>query len=294
MEKDWIEQTVDDFLETLDTPEPPEGWFSIVSILNIPHIKIPTLTDEQSTELYEQAKNVLKISKNENGFKEVSISYSINDMSENKYKKVLGNYISVPILNDKETRKLFETANNNNELIIISIHNHPNNSTFSINDLLIFTQNNGVKLMEIINKKGEISFLIKPKQMDLKNIIFSNILKIIPDFKLRKKDWDENFKQADEVFNFQAILTKEEIIQITKETIKSLQEKGVIYCNYIGKKSLNLTKNSKNTNLDQSCNKTNNLDKNEISFTIESLSSFDENNIIYEEDIFGEENDERL
>ena len=289
MEKDWIEQTVDDFLETLDTPEPPEGWFSIVSILNIPHIKIPTLTDEQSTELYEQAKNVLKISKNENGFKEVSISYSINDMSENKYKKVLGNYISVPILNDKETRKLFETANNNNELIIISIHNHPNNSTFSINDLLIFTQNNGVKLMEIINKKGEISFLIKPKQMDLKNIIFSNILKIIPDFKLRKKDWDENFKQADEVFNFQAILTKEEIIQITKETIKSLQEKGVIYCNYIGKKSLDLTKNSKNTNLDQSCNKTNNLDKNEISFTIENLSSSDENNIIYEEDIFGEE-----
>ena len=122
---------------------------------------------------------------------------------------------------------------------------------FSINDLLIFSGNKSIKLMTIVNKEGEISFLLKPNSIDLNFVVFKNILQFVPNFIEKKEEWEYNNK--DKEFKLQYILNKKERKNIIEQTLEDFMRKGVIYCDYLGQDMLrNMSQNNINISMNAS------------------------------------------
>lgn len=237
MKKNWLEETLDNSFAELANQKKNESWFSLSAISNVPYIEYPGFSKEECKEVQEQTKNVLRISRNENNYQEVAITYKKDsNVKEKEYFKVLGDYSSVLIMDDEDTRNLLHLSNEKNDLVVISIHNHPNNSRFSINDLLVFTENPSIKLMEIVNGKGEISFLLRPREIDLHNLISSNIIDFVPDFIDRKFTW--KLQNQNKSFKISDLINLDERKQIVKESLLELQQRGCIYCDYISNETI--------------------------------------------------------
>lgn len=241
MSTNWLEDVLNKGLLELEEEKKNPNWFGINVISNVPYISFPGFSEKECKEVQEQARNVLKISRNENNYKEVAITYKRDNSTEKKdYYKILGDYTSVPIMADERTSKLINFSNNNHELVVISIHNHPNNSRFSINDLLVFTENPSIKLMEIVNKNGEVSFLFRPYELNLHNIVTRSITDNVPDFNDRKNLWKEN--NPDKYFKLSDLLNFKERTIIVSDVICELLERGVCYCRYVNQEQAkNLT-----------------------------------------------------
>lgn len=129
------------------------------------------------------------------------------------------------------------SSNKNNEIILISIHNYPNNSNFSVSDLLIFTENPSIKLMQIVNKNGEVSFLFRPYMLDLKHIVIQNLMNIIPDISIRINEFQSINEEKD--FSLSKIATRSEAKEIINESLKDLEKIGVFFSNYIDQDKAN-------------------------------------------------------
>ncbi len=234
MEQTWLEQVIDNGLKSIENERKNKQWFSLQAIYNVPYINFFNFTPEENIEIQEQVQNVLRISRNENNYHKVAIIYNKNNKSEeNKYFKVLGNCSSVFIMQDKDTANLLNTCNKNNELVVVSIHNHPNDSGFSLNDLLIFTENPSINLMLIVNTKGAVSFLQRPYKINLNNLIVQNIIDIVPDFGKRKETWIKN--NPNRHFQLSDLIELEKRRQILKESIYELQQRGIYYSKYVDK-----------------------------------------------------------
>jgi len=119
---------------------------------------------------------------------------------------------------------------------VISIHNHPNNGKFSISDLLIFSENPSIRLMLIVNKEGEVSFLFRPKFIELKRIIVQNILDVIPDLLSRIRQQTNNHENN---FSLSTITTIKETKLIIDSSLKDLMKMGVFYSDYINQEKAN-------------------------------------------------------
>lgn len=216
----------------------PEGWFSLSAVSNVPFISFPGLTQKECCEVQEQIKNVLRISRNDNTYKKVAIIYSLNEYNLSKrYKKVLGNASIVRIMDDEPTKALLREEDQKGNLVVISIHNHPNNSSFSLNDLYVFCKNSSIKLMCIVNREGEVSFLMRSGQADLSKIVTQNIVDFVPDFAEKKKEYEKengsaNVKIAD-------IIEPDKRKEIIRESIMQFQNSGVFFSKYIGKQNEN-------------------------------------------------------
>lgn len=237
MDTSWLSHEIDKDIESLTSEEKPVGWFSIAAVSNIPLILYPGLSKRECEEVFTQSQNVLRESRNENNYCDVAITYSLNDNDLiNKYKIVHGTLSAVYIMQDEETRTMLEKENMKNDLVIVSIHNPPNDGNFSVNDLFLYEKNPSIKLMEIVNRKGEVSFLYKSRHIELKNIVVKNILEIVPDFMDRKHAYEQKFNS---LLNLSEILTVDERKQIVKETIYDFQRSGVYFCQYIGKEKEN-------------------------------------------------------
>lgn len=232
--EDWLSKELDKDLQKIASEEKPVGWFSVSAVSNIPLISFPGMSQRECEEVLRQSQNVLRISRNENNYKEVAITYSLNNNDINsKYCVVLGDSSAVYIMHDKDTKDLLERENSYNDLVVVSIHNHPNDGNFSLNDLFIFAKNPCIKLMEIVNRKGEVSFLYSSRYIDLGDIVTKNILDVAPDFAERKKKYEDN---NETVLRLSDILTPVERKQIIKETLFDYQRRGVYYSEYISKK----------------------------------------------------------
>lgn len=236
MNYDWMQDIIDKQLEELQSEKKSEYWFSLSSISKVPRIEYPGFTEKECVEVQEQTKNVLRASRNENNYKEVAITYKKDANNDDKeYIKVLGDYTSVFIMKNEKVCELLNISNKNEELVVISIHNHPNDSGFSINDIFIFSENPSIKLMEIVNKNGDVSFLLRPKNIDLSKLVIKNILDIVPDFAIRKKDWVKN--NIEKPFQFRDLLHSKEIKQIIEETLLDVQEMGCVYSKYLNEET---------------------------------------------------------
>jgi hypothetical protein len=230
---DWITEVIEKRAMELQGKINDNGWFSITAISNVPYIAYPNLTKEQCFEIQEQTKNVLRISRNENQFQEVAITYSLNDQSKDKYKKILGNFDSIIINDDPNTQELFKKANEKKDLIIISIHNHPNDSPFSITDLLLFCENPSIKIMEIVNRQGEVSFLLRPIPVRY-TIVTDNILDVEPSYITKVKTFKVKYPES-KIIKISDIIENKKIRQnIFEESLIELQSKGVFYSKYVG------------------------------------------------------------
>lgn len=221
-EDDWVNNLIIDGINELNGEyNNSYKFFPFSVLLNISCIKYPDLSENQLSTLYSMEREVLITSKRENNYNEVSITY---DMTKDKtddsaFIKIKGTENSVNFFNNSDIISLFDKTD---DLCIVNLHNHPNNSDFSIRDLLIFSNLDQLKIMEIINTKGEISFLYKPYKIDLSKIVLQSIV-----------ETKQNIEDIKDIFDN---ITNEEHKQIVKKCLDIFQEKGVIYSPYLNKK----------------------------------------------------------
>lgn len=230
----WFEKTILDGIKELDEEKSCTGWFPINAISNIPYIKYPFLSDEQNEEIYEQAKQVLILSRTRNQYKETSITYNIDETKDStKYVKVFGGYNTIHLMDDKEVNALITAQNENNNLVIVSLHNHSNNSGFSAMDILIFANNPNIKIMEILNTKGEVSILARPSELDLRHEMINILVLNIPDIAVRMNQWKKENPNDIDKLSLVDITTVDERNNIATDCINTFTNLGIFYSNYV-------------------------------------------------------------
>lgn len=119
----------------------------------IPKVDIEGYTEEQCLEIQKQHKELLKISKEQNDNKEVAFVLK-NDVSK---------IITEPIKGTDEKID-FGSALQGKDLFVM--HNHPRNSSYSLNDIIEFIKNDSIKTFTIVKNDGNIEVLTKLKGYD--------------------------------------------------------------------------------------------------------------------------------
>lgn len=119
----------------------------------IPKVDIEGYTEEQCLEIQKQHKELLKFSKEQNDNKEVAFVLK-NDVSK---------MITEPIKGTDEKID-FGSALQGKDLFVM--HNHPRNSSYSLNDIIEFIRNDSIKTFTIVKNDGNIEVLTKLKGYD--------------------------------------------------------------------------------------------------------------------------------
>lgn len=123
------------------------------AISRIPKVDIEGYTEEQCLEIQKQHKELLKFSKEQNENKEVAFVLK-NDVSK---------MITEPIKGTDEKID-FGSALQGKDLFVM--HNHPRNSSYSLNDIIEFIKNDSIKTFTIVKNNGNIEVLTKLKGYD--------------------------------------------------------------------------------------------------------------------------------
>lgn len=123
------------------------------AISRIPKVDIEGYTEEQCLEIQKQHKELLKFSKEQNENKEVAFLLK-NDVSK---------MITEPIKGTDEKID-FGSALQGKDLFVM--HNHPRNSSYSLNDIIEFIKNDSIKTFTIVKNDGNIEVLTKLKGYD--------------------------------------------------------------------------------------------------------------------------------
>lgn len=123
------------------------------AISRIPKVDIEGYTEEQCLEIQKQHKELLKFSKEQNDNKEVAFVLK-NDVSK---------MITEPIKGTDEKID-FGSALQGKDLFVM--HNHPRNSSYSLNDIIEFIKNDSIKTFTIVKNNGNIEVLTKLKGYD--------------------------------------------------------------------------------------------------------------------------------
>lgn len=123
------------------------------AISHIPKVDIEGYTEEQCLEIQKQHKELLKFSKEQNDNKEVAFVLK-NDVSK---------MITEPIKGTDEKID-FGSALQGKDLFVM--HNHPRNSSYSLNDIIEFIKNDSIKTFTIVKNDGNIEVLTKLKGYD--------------------------------------------------------------------------------------------------------------------------------
>lgn len=123
------------------------------AISRISKVDIEGYTEEQCLEIQKQHKELLKFSKEQNENKEVAFVLK-NDVSK---------MITEPIKGTDEKID-FGSALQGKDLFVM--HNHPRNSSYSLNDIIEFIKNDSIKTFTIVKNDGNIEVLTKLKGYD--------------------------------------------------------------------------------------------------------------------------------
>lgn len=123
------------------------------AISRIPKVDIEGYTEEQCLKIQKQHKELLKFSKEQNDNKEVAFVLK-NDVSK---------MITEPIKGTDEKID-FGSALQGKDLFVM--HNHPRNSSYSLNDIIEFIKNDSIKTFTIVKNDGNIEVLTKLKGYD--------------------------------------------------------------------------------------------------------------------------------
>lgn len=136
------------------------------AIKKVPRIKYKNIPKSEHNTIQELARNVLRISKNENDSNEVAITYRMNSMEriqkgEEYIGVALGSEHGVDPLSNTIAYHLISATEN---CIVIVLHNHPSLSNFSLSDVQFLLRYASVKMMVVITNLGNISYLVKGEE----------------------------------------------------------------------------------------------------------------------------------
>ncbi len=143
------------------------------AINKIPRIQYRDIPESEYDNLWDLAKNVLKISKEENDSNEVAITYSL---SSAKLIKLGEKYIGVALGTEHDVDPLSNTTayhliSSAKECVVIVLHNHPSLSDFSLSDIQFLLKYETVKMMIVVTNLGSISYLVKSKNYNFEEAV---------------------------------------------------------------------------------------------------------------------------
>lgn len=143
------------------------------AINKVPRIQYKNIPEIEYDNIWELAKSVLLMSKEENNSNEVAITYSLDSSSliarGEKYIGVsLGSEHDVDPLSDTTSYHLVSTAR---DCVVIVLHNHPSLSNFSLSDIQFLLRYEAIKMMVVVTNLGSISYLVKNQKYDFKNAV---------------------------------------------------------------------------------------------------------------------------
>ena len=135
------------------------------AIRKVPRLKYKNIPESEYNTIQELARNVLRISKNENNSNEVAITYGMNSVEriqkgEEYIGVALGNEHGVDPISNTTAYHLVSSAE---DCIVIVLHNHPSLSDFSLSDVQFLLRYASVKMMVVVTNLGSISYLVKGK-----------------------------------------------------------------------------------------------------------------------------------
>lgn len=135
------------------------------AIRKVPRIKYKNIPESEYNTIQELARNVLRISKNENNSNEVAITYGMDSVEriqkgEEYIGVALGSEHGVDPISNTTAYHLVSSAE---ECIVIVLHNHPSLSDFSLSDVQFLLRYASVKMMVIVTNLGSTSYLVKGK-----------------------------------------------------------------------------------------------------------------------------------
>lgn len=133
------------------------------AIRKVPRIKYKNIPESEYDTIWELARNVLSISKNENNSNEVAITYGMDSI--NRIQKG-EEYIGVALGNEHEVDPISSTiayhlVASAKECIVIVLHNHPSLSDFSLSDVQFLLRYASIKMMVVVTNLGSVSYLAK-------------------------------------------------------------------------------------------------------------------------------------
>lgn len=138
------------------------------AIEKVPRIQYRDIPESEYDNLWELAKAVLKISKEENDSNEVAVTYSLDssvliERGEKYIGVALGTEHDVDPLSNTTAYHLISTSR---ECVVIVLHNHPSLSDFSLADIQFLLKFQSVKMMVVVTNLGGVSYLVKSKRYD--------------------------------------------------------------------------------------------------------------------------------
>lgn len=121
------------------------------AIERVPKVDIDGYTEEQCLEIQRQHKELLEYAKRYNNSKEAAFVF---DSTISKRKEYIGSDEMIDFGSVLYGKDLFV------------MHNHPRNSSYSLNDIIEFVKNDNIKTLTIVKNNGNIETLTKLKKCD--------------------------------------------------------------------------------------------------------------------------------
>lgn len=143
------------------------------AINKVPLIKYKDIPENEYDNLRDLAKNVLRISKEENDSNEVAITYSLNsakliEQGEKYIGIALGAEHDVDPLSNTTAYHLISTTE---ACVVIVLHNHPSLSDFSLSDIQFLLKYETVKMLVVVTNLGAVSYLVKNKRYNFEKAV---------------------------------------------------------------------------------------------------------------------------
>lgn len=121
------------------------------AIERVPEVKIPGYTEEQCVFIQDQHKELLKYSRDNNENKEVAFVFDGSLTNRKEFK-------------GSDDRLDFGSSLYGKDLFVM--HNHPRNSSYSLNDIIEFISNDSIKTLTIVKNNGGVETLTKLSEIN--------------------------------------------------------------------------------------------------------------------------------
>lgn len=136
------------------------------AIDKVPYIEYDGIDKKYYKIIQFLAKEVLRISKEENDSNEVAITYSMTEVETLKYGVAIGTQHFVELESDTYSNHLLRTTKD-----LVVIHNHPSTQTFSFQDISFFFRNENIKMIIVVTNQGNIFYLCKTERYNVKIVL---------------------------------------------------------------------------------------------------------------------------
>ena len=128
------------------------------AIERVPFVDIPGYTKEECEEITRQHKELLRYARAHNSHGEVAFVFR-DGLKDRKIFKGTDNDID------------FGYALTGRGSLMVILHNHPRNKSFSLNDVLVLLKSDELKTLSIVKNNGEVEVITKSDNFD-SNIAF--------------------------------------------------------------------------------------------------------------------------